>query len=110
MGLITTEQLPVVNTFIEPQTIPSVGGRVCTDGSSSSGVTDLRSFDRTLYRVFSMQDDMKVLTYPARVRSEFDLFLQYAEAKTAGEVDSNFNMLDEYLGSLGVTEEYCEVN
>lgn len=82
--------------------------KVCTDGSSSSPYEEILSFDKTIYRMFSRQDDMKTLGYPARVRSEFDLFIQYAEAKTLGTVDTNFDILDAYLGSIGVTVEYCE--
>lgn len=98
MGIIT-------NAPITPVTYT----RVCTDGTSSSGVTDNKSLDRTLYRVFSMQDDMKTLTAPVRIRNEFELFLQYAEKVTDSEVyDSRFDQLDEYLGSLGVVNEVCE--
>lgn len=77
MGLIVT------TTHIH---VPS--SRVLTDGSSSSTVEDTGSFDKTIYRLFSMQDDMKTLVYPDRVKNEFDLYLQYAEAKTLGTVDA----------------------
>ena len=86
----------------------TIQGRVCTDGSSSSGNQDSSSFDRTLYRVFSMQDDMKTLQYPSRVRNEFELFIEYATKKTNGEMyDSRFDQLDAYLGSLGVSNVVC---
>ena len=82
--------------------------RVCTDSTSSSGNQDSSSFDRTLYRVFSMQDDMKTLQYPSRVRNEFELFIEYATKKTNGEMyDSRFDQLDAYLGSLGVSNVVC---
>ena len=90
----------VVTTYT--QHVPSQ--RVCTDGSSSSNYEETGSFDRSIYRIFSMQDDMKTLVYPDRVRSEFDLFLQYAQAKTLGAVDVSFNSLDTYLGSIGVND------
>ena len=93
MGLIT-ETIPVH--------VPA--SRVCTDGSSSSGYEETGSFDRTIYRVLSMQDDMKTLVEPIRARNEFDLFIQYAEAKTDGTLsDTNFDSLDEFLGNIGVT-------
>jgi hypothetical protein len=97
MGLIIEEALPQVT-----------GTRVCTDGSSSSGITDGKSFDKTIYRVLSMQDDMKTLEAPERVKSEFDIFIKYAQSKTAGVVyDSRFDQLDAYLGTIGITNEMC---
>lgn len=82
--------------------------RVCTDSTSSSGNQDSNSFDHTLYRVLSMQDDMKTLQYPSRVRNEFELFIEYATKKTNGEMyDSRFDQLDAYLGSLGVSNVIC---
>lgn len=97
MGLITetiTTHVPV--------------GRVCTDGSSSSTFEDVGSFDRTIYRVFSMQDDMKILNEPVRTRNEFDLFVTYAVGKTNGTLsDTNFDSLNDYLGTIGVTNGIC---
>lgn len=94
----------VVNAPIAPVTFT----RVCTDGSSSSTGKDTGSFDKSLYRMFSMQDDMKTLNTPARTRSEFDLYLEYAIKKTNSDpYDSSFDNLDSYLGSLGLTNEIC---
>jgi len=98
MGLIT-----------ETNTVHVPASRVCTDGSSSSNYEETGSFDMSIYRRFSMQDDMKTLEYPDKVKNEFELYLQYAEAKTLGAVDAEFDSLDEYLGSVGVTTEMCEV-
>ena len=95
---IVTEEIPQ-----HKQTI------VCTEGSGSSLWNETGSMDMSIYRIFSMQDDMKVLTEPVRTRNEFDLFLQYAEAKTLGAVDTKYDSLDEYLGTIGVTNEMCEV-
>ena len=89
---------------IETPIVVHTQTRVCTDGSSSSGWEDEGSFDKTIYNILSKQDDMKTLVYPDRVRSEFDLFLQYAQAKTLGAVDVSFNSLDTYLGSIGVND------
>lgn len=98
MGLVT-------QTYT--QHVPSQ--RVCTDGSSSSNYEETGSFDRSIYRIFSMQDDMKTLPAFVRARNEFDLFLQYAEAKTAGgPANANFDSLDLFLGSIGVTINICE--
>lgn len=108
MGLIANPEytqagVPVVTTYT--QHIPT---KVCTDGSSSSPYEETLSFDKTIYRIFSKQDDMKTLVYPIKVRSEFDLFLQYAETKTLGNVDANFDVLDTYLGTIGIAIEYCD--
>lgn len=82
--------------------------RVCTDGSSSSMSEDTGSFDKSIYRVFSMQDDMKTLTYNGRPRNEFEQFLEDAESKTAGlGYNTTFDSLDSYLGSVGVVNEVC---
>lgn len=108
MGLITPiDPTNVTNVVVKTYT-PVTVARVCTDGSTSSGIEDSKSFDKTLYRVFSMQDDMKTLQEPVRTRNEFELFLQYAIAKTDGQpYDSRFNQLDEYLGSIGVSNVIC---
>lgn len=95
--------------IIETNPVHVPGRRVCTDGSSSSNYEETGSFDMSIYRVFSMQDDMKVLDYPVRVRNEFELFLQYAEAKTIGVTNTSFDSLDTYLGTIGITNEMCEV-
>jgi len=98
MGLVVTTHT---------QHVP--GQRVCTDGSSSSNYEETGSFDRSIYRIFSMQDDMKTLPAFVRARNEFDLFIQYAEAKTAGgPANTSFDSLDLFLGSIGVTINICE--
>lgn len=97
MGLVT-------KTYVQH----TPGSRVCTEGSSSSKWEDNGSFDKTIYRRFSMQDDMKTLVYPSRVRDEFDLFLQYAEAKTLGAVSEDFDLLDAHLGLVGVYGDVCD--
>lgn len=108
MGLVV-ESVPVhVGAPTSAVPTPHIPSRVCTDGSSSSMNEDTQSFDRTLYRVFSMRDDMKVLTFDGIPRNEFELFLRDAESKTALlPYSAAFNQLDLYLGSLGVTNEIC---
>ena len=96
-------------TSNDSNTIYVVDGRICTQGSSSSAYSRHFSFDKTIYNVLSMRDDMKIITYPDSIKNEFDLFLQYAEAKTNGAVDTDFDLLDEYLGSIGITKTICEV-
>lgn len=82
--------------------------RVCTDGSSSSRDEEVESFDKTLYRLLSMQDDMKTVIKPSRARNEFELFLLEASNKTDNlEYNSAFDSLDEYLGNIGVTHGVC---
>jgi hypothetical protein len=82
--------------------------RVATDGSSSSNSEDSISFDKSIYRILSMQDDMKVLQVPTRIRSEFDRFLYDAINKTNRVAyNSSFDSLDEYIGTIGVTNGVC---
>jgi hypothetical protein len=82
--------------------------RIATDGSSSSNAEDSISFDKSIYRVFSMQDDMKTLQVPTRIRSEFDRFLDDAIKKTNGTAyNVAFDSVDSYLGTIGVTNGIC---
>jgi hypothetical protein len=82
--------------------------RVATDGSSSSNAEDSISFDKSIYRILSMQDDMKTLQAPIRVRSEFDRFLDDAIKKTNGiAYNVAFDSMDSYLGTIGVTNGIC---
>jgi len=84
--------------------------RICTEGSSSSTYEDDNSFDKTIYNVLSMQSDMKVLEYPDRIRNEFDQFIEAGSNKTDSLVyNTAFDSLDEYLGTIGITNEMCEV-
>lgn len=99
----------IMGLIVETPVIHVPAGRVCTDGGSSSNYEETGSFDMSIYRVFSMQDDMKTLVYPRKVKNEFDLFLQYAEAKTLGAVNASYDALDEYLGTIGITNTMCEV-
>lgn len=110
MGLIVETPLQQNTNVVDDSTVVHVpAGRVCTDGGSSSNYEETGSFDMSIYRVFSMQDDMKTLVYPRKVKNEFDLFLQYAEAKTLGAVNASYDALDEYLGTIGITNTMCEV-
>ena len=81
---------------------------VCTDGGTSSDYEATKSFDKTIYRVLSMQEDMKTIEYPGRVMNEFDSFIEQATLKDAGlEYNTAFDSLDEYLGTIGVTDGIC---
>lgn len=96
MGLVT-------ETIVKH--IPS---HVCTDGSSSSNWEDTISFDKSIYRILSMQDDMKTLQYPIKIRTEFDRFLEEATKKTNSlGYNTSFDTLDEYLGTIGVINVIC---
>jgi hypothetical protein len=97
MGLIQVPT-PSVHTQI----------RVATDGSSSSNDEDSISFDKSIYRILSMQDDMKILKAPIRVRNEFDRFLDDAIKKTNGATyNVAFDSMSSYLGTIGVTNGIC---
>lgn len=89
-----------------PQHVPD--GRVCTDGSSSSMDEDTVSLDKSIYRIFSMQSDMKTLTLPAAARNEFELFVIEASKKTDLEAyNPAFDSLDTYIGTIGVSNGIC---
>jgi hypothetical protein len=95
--------------IVETNTVHVPASRVCTESSSSSNYEETGSFDMSIYRRFSMQDDMKTLPAVTRAKNEFELFVQYAEAKALGAVSTSFDSLDTYLGTVGVTNEMCEV-
>lgn len=81
---------------------------VQTEGSSSSGYENAKAIDSSIYRILSMQSDMKTLTTPIVIKSEFDRFLQEAIALTNGEpVAVGFDFINKYLGSLGVSTYNC---
>ena len=96
-----------VPTTVVPEYI-HVQNAVCTESSSSSPFETTGAFDSTIYRLLSMRDAMKTLMYPTRLRTEFDRFLEAAVNKT-NNVGYNvaFDNLDEYLGSLGVSNGIC---
>lgn len=92
---------------IDSQSTIHAQDKVCTGGSTSSNYEEVSSFDKTIYRVLSRQEEMKTLKYPDRIRNEFDLFLQYGERVDSGEAITSFAPLDEYLGSIGVSNGIC---
>lgn len=92
MGLIPAAQIPI-----------HYQSMVVTDGSSST-LFDLNGvIDGTIYRILSSQDDMKSFQEPLSTRTEFDLFIQYAQQYMDGvETTQAFQTINLYLGSLGV--------
>ncbi len=85
-----------------------IPAHVCTDGSSSSDYDATKSFDKSIYRLLNMRDDMKVIEYPDRIRTEFDSFIEQCTLKDAGlSYNTAFDSLDEYLGTIGVTNDIC---
>ena len=97
MGLVVPDVIPVHTQL-----------RVCTEGGTSSGYDDTASFDKSIYRLLSMQDDMKTIVLPTIQKNEWDLFLTQAHLKTAGLVyNTAFDSLNEYLGTIGVTNGIC---
>lgn len=81
-----------------------MGIRICTESSSSSSFENEKVIDSTIYRVLSVRSNMATLSYPDRVRTEFDRFIEAASAKTAGtSYNPAFDSLDEYMGTIGVT-------
>ena len=114
MGLIV-ENIPAGGVYV-PVNVPVSGVHipiasvtpanvpyVLTNNTSSELFTNENAFDTSIYRILSMQDDMKTVAIQGQVNSEFELFLKYAEEKTLGSnVGAGFDALDSYLGSLGV--------
>ena len=54
----------------------------------------------TIYRALSSREDMKTIQYPERLMNEFDIFVEMAEAKQNGVINTNFDAMDLYLGSF----------
>lgn len=88
----------LVNTIYEPvhtQTVRS-------DSTPTTVYLKTGLYDPSIERILNRIEEMRVLVMPQRIRSEFDLFLQYAQAKTDGATDAEFDSFDDYLGSIGV--------
>lgn len=80
---------------------------VCTDGSTSSEVIAIGSFDKTIYRKLSSQEEMKVVELPERIKNEWDLFLINATEYANGSTVEGFTAINDYLGSLGLDKTVC---
>jgi len=97
MGLIVASNIAV-----------HVATEVCTEGSCSSGYENVKSFDKTIYRILSMESDMKTLKVPTTLNSEWERFLDTAIKKASSQpYDINFDNMDTYLGTIGVTNGIC---
>ena len=110
---ITSANVSITDTIIQSSSLVSesntihLQSEVPTDGSTSSTFSeDINSIDGTIYRALSSQNDMKTIQYPSRIKNEFDLFWQYAEAHYNGTVNTGFDKLNNYLGTLGVSNEW----
>lgn len=102
MDLVTVV-IPVSTAVPETESITPVSSQyVLTDGVPSSVYFKTSLQDSTIFNMFNRVELMKVLVFPARIKNEFDLFLQYAQAKTDGATDAEFDSFDNYLGSIGV--------
>lgn len=103
MGLITVT-VPLGGMYVAPTSLPIVTPPyVLTANSSSDVYSDINAFDDSIYRILSMQDDMKTVSIQGQVSNEFELFLKYAEDLTAGlPVGANFVAFNNYLGTIGV--------
>lgn len=78
---------------------------IFTDNSSSDLYTEHNVFDNSIYRILSMQNNMKTYMLHNKPRNEFDVFLVEGEKLTSsGIASSNFIALNEYLGSLGIID------
>ena len=105
MGLVTTTTPVSINSLVSTVLYIHTPIKVCTDGSSSSSLDSTVMFDKTLYRLFSMQSDMKTLVFDGVVSNEFEEFLKYGTDLTnsIGSVKA----VDTYLGTLGGTNGVC---
>lgn len=103
-GTLDTAAIAVGGTLVTGNTVaPVTQPYTLTRNSSSDLYSDMNAFDDSIYRILSMQDDMKTIAIQGKVSSEFELFLQYGERLTAGETMSQeFVAFNTYLGSLGV--------
>lgn len=100
---LVVDNIPVSSGVVLNYVDEHIQEHVCSSGSSSNLFDESKSIDGTIYNVLSRQNEMKTLVYPDRIKGEFDLYLEYAEAKTSGEtISDDFNDFDIYLGSIGV--------
>lgn len=78
-------------------------GYALTSNTSSDLFSDVNSFDTSIYRILSMQDDMKTVAIQGTISNEFELFLKYATDLSLGnQMSEGFIAFNNYLGSLGV--------
>lgn len=103
-GVLDTTVITTGGALIAGSTVaPAAQPYTLTRNSSSDLYSDIDSFDDSIYRILSMQDDMKTVSIQGKVSNEFELFLSYGEQLTAGhEMSPEFVAFDSYLGSLGV--------
>ena len=106
MAVIVNETINAISTQSLSDSISSISTQKVL---SDSSLFDNNSvFDCTTYNCLSRLEEMKTLVYPDRVKSEFDLYIKYAEEKTNGVVHNNgFDLFDNYLGSIGVSDGIC---
>lgn len=93
----------VTNAYVPSNSIAVVvqTGYKFTSNTSSDLFSDVDAFDTSIYRILSMQDDMKTVAIRGVVSDEFEMFLKYAEDLTSGKsVSEGFVSINTYLGSL----------
>jgi len=82
--------------------------RICNDSGSTIPYNIQTAFDKSIYHILSMQNDMKTVAAKSRVTNEWDKFLVECEKLHAGEtVSDDFLALNEYLGNIGVLYGVC---
>lgn len=103
-GTLVSTGIAPGGAYLGPSSVTVVNtGYVFTNNTSSDIFSDITAFDTSIYRILSMQDDMKTVYISGMVSNEFELFLQYAEDLTVGNpTNEGFISINTYLGSLGV--------
>lgn len=94
----------VANHIVTPQPVGAVStGIVFTENSSSDVFNKPSVVDASIYRILSMQNDMKTYTIGGKLNNEFSLFMSMGNKLTAGTLNNtSFVAFNNYLGSLGV--------
>jgi len=105
--LANSNSLSQSNSLANTTFISHSQDEVCTDGSTSSEVIAIGSFDKTIYRKLSSQEEMKVVELPERIKNEWDLFLVNATDYANGSTVEGFTAINDYLGSLGLDKTVC---
>jgi hypothetical protein len=102
MELVTTSYTAVSNNPISVSRVLTSDTTATADSSSFTWMLDPNIEDSSVKKILDRRFEMVSLTYPTRIKTEFDVFLKYAQEKTDGATNANFDAFDNYLGLIGV--------
>lgn len=103
MGVRMVEEIVLSDNLIVNNIPVHTTNIVDIEGSSIQNYLVTGVYDPTVYQFFSTISSENLLNNPDIIKTEIDLFIQYAEALTNNQsVPVGFSELNNYLGSLGV--------